>query len=82
MKSFATNTIKEMNTALVAKLNTKPTAPKTKKGRIRMSHRIKSRELVESDSDSDEQSTEKAKLINMETKTISKDPKSSHSPNH
>ncbi len=74
MKSLDTNTIKETNTALAAKVNTKPTAAKTKKGRTRRSRRIKSRELVESHSDSDEQSTKKAKSIDMETKTISKDP--------
>ncbi len=74
MTSLDTNTIKEVNTALAAKVNAKPTAAKTKKGRTRRSHHIKSRELVESDSDSDEQSTEKAKSIDMEMKTISKDP--------
>ncbi len=74
MKSLDANTIKEINIALIAKATTKPTAAKTKKGRTQRSCRIKSRELVESDSDSDEQSTKKDKSIDMETKTISKDP--------
>ncbi len=57
MKSLDTNTIKEMNTALAAMVNTKPKSAKTEKGRTQRSPCIKSRELVESASDSDEQST-------------------------
>ncbi len=73
MKSLDTNTIKEMNTALAAKAKTKPDTAKTKKSRTQRSRRIKSRELVESDSDSDEKFTKTVKATVKETKTISKD---------
>ncbi len=73
MKSFDTNTIKEMNTALVANAKTKPETAKTKKSRTRRSRRIKARELVESDSDSDEKSTETVKPTVKETNKVSKD---------
>ncbi len=73
MKSLDTNTIKEMNTALAAKAKTKPETAKTKKSRTWRSRRIKSRELVESDSDSDEKSTKTVKPTVKEMKTISKD---------
>ncbi len=73
MNSLDANTIKEMNIALAAKVNTKPAVAKMKKGRTQRSHQIKSRKLVESDSDSDEQSSKKAKSIDTETKTILKD---------
>ncbi len=56
MKSLDTNTIKEMNIALAAKAKTKAETAKAKKSRNRRSCRIKSRELVESDSDSDDKS--------------------------
>ncbi len=59
MKSLNAATTKGMNIALMAKVNTKPAATKTKKGRTRRSRRIKSRELVESDSNSYKQSTKK-----------------------
>ncbi len=42
MKSLDANTIKEMNIALVAKANTKPTAAKTKKSSTQRSLRFKS----------------------------------------
>ncbi len=73
MKSLDTNTIKEMNTALVAKAKTKPEITKTKKSTTRRSCHIKSFELVESDSDSDAKSTKMVKATVKETKTISKD---------
>ncbi len=73
MKSLDTNTIKEMNIALVVKLKTKPKTAKTKKNRTLRSGRIKSRELVESDSDSEEKTTKTVKPTVKETKTISKD---------
>ncbi len=74
MKSLNADTIKGMNIVLAAKVNAKPTAAKMKKGRTQRSRHINSPELVESDSDSDEQSTKKDKSIDTETKTISKDP--------
>ncbi len=73
MKSLDTNTIKEMNTAFAAKAKTKLETAKRKKSRTRRSRRIKSRELVESDSDYDEKSTKMVKPTVKETKTISKD---------
>ncbi len=49
MKSFDTNTIKEMNIVLAAKEKTKPETTKTKKSRTQRYGQIKSREVVESD---------------------------------
>ncbi len=73
MKSLDTNTIKEMNIALAAKAKTKAETPKSKKSRTRRSCHVKSRELVESDSDSDDKSSKTVKPTVKETKTISKD---------
>ncbi len=62
-----------MNTALAAKVKTKVEPAKAKKGKTRRSHRIKSRELVESDSDSNDDSAITAKQSVQKRKTISKD---------
>ncbi len=70
---IGTNTIKEMNTALAAKAKTKAEPAKAKKGKTRRSHRIMSRELVQSDSDSNDDSAIMAKQAVQKTKTISKD---------
>ncbi len=73
MKFLGTNTIKEMNTALAAKVKTKVEPTKAKKGNTRKSRRIKSQELVESDSDSNNNSAITAKQAVQKMKTISKD---------
>ncbi len=73
MKFLGTNTIKEMNTALAANAKTKAEPAKTKKVKTLRSCRIKSRELVESDSDSNDDSAIKAIQAVQKTKTISKD---------
>ncbi len=74
MKSLSTNTIKEMNIALAAKAKTKAETTKAKKSRTLRSRCIKSRELVESNSDSDDKSAKMVKPNVKETKTIPKDP--------
>ncbi len=74
MKSLDTNTIKEIIIALVVKAKRKVQTAKAKKSRNRRSRCIKSRELVESDSDSDDKSAKMVKPTVKETKTISKDP--------
>ncbi len=73
MKFLGTNTIKEMNRALAAKTKTKAEPAKAKKGKTWRSCLIKSRELVESDSDSNDDSAITAKQAVQKTKTISKD---------
>ncbi len=70
MKFLGTNTIKEMNTALATKAKTKAEPAKVKKGKTRRSRRIKSRELVESHSDSNDDSAITAKQAVQKTKTI------------
>ncbi len=83
MRSVDADTIKGMNIALAVKVDPKNPAAKTKKSRTRRSCCIKSRELVESDSDSDDKSTKTAgekdakstsklaaKPTDTETKTI------------